>query len=65
MKTKSIDTKSAKMILRDFYLAARKEINRYERIGTNIGATDESADLHFVSDDFDLHFILKAKGGDQ
>jgi hypothetical protein len=65
MKTKNIDTTSAKMLLRDFYLAARKEISRASQIGTKVGATDESANLHFIGDDFDLHFVLKAKGGNQ
>ncbi len=69
MKTKkkpgTIDTVSAKEILRDFYLAARKEISRHENLGANIGATDESANLHFICDGFDLHFILKAKKGGQ
>lgn len=68
MATKTINQQSAKAILRDFYLAARKEITRHEQIATNVGATDEMANLHFIGDDFDLHFILKAtkgKGGAQ
>lgn len=68
MKTKRnpIDAQSAKAALRDFYLAARKEIMKHEEISANIGATSEMANLHFVCDGFDLHFILKAtkqKGG--
>ena len=67
-KTTSIDPQSAKVILRDFYLAVRKEINCCKDIKANIGNSDEASDLHFICDGFDLHFILKAtngKGGTQ
>ena len=55
MKTKTINQQSAKAILRDFYLSARKEIDKQKVKMDN---------LHFIGDDFDLHFISK-KGGAQ
>ncbi|WP_163309481.1 hypothetical protein [Dysgonomonas sp. 521] len=45
--------KSAKAILRSFYLTACKEV-----VKPNMD------NLHFICDDFDLHFISK-KGGAQ
>ena len=62
--TKSFDSKTALLILKQFYTEVKKEIKKNERAVVSAQSSDDHCNLKFICDGFNLEFSYQ-EGGEE